>query len=65
MSKYQKQNKPTLALESIQRSESIKRHGIDVKEVTINHNKPEKTNAVFNDKYIEYKSKGNENTSVE
>ena len=36
----------------------MKRSEIDVKEDTINHYVPEKVNRTFNDKYIEYKSKG-------
>ena len=37
---------------------------IDVKKDTTNHNKPEKIN-MFNGRYIEYKSKGGKNLSIE
>ena len=64
ISKYHKQNKPESALDSIKRSEPIKRPEIDVKDDTINHYEPEKTNVAFNDKCIEYKNKGDENPSI-
>ena len=64
-SKYHKLNKPTSAQESLTRSELVKWLAIDVKKDTINHYKPEKINNVFNDKYTEHKSKGDENTSIE
>ena len=65
ISKYHKQNKPTSVQESLKGSQLVKWSAIDVKKDTINHYKPEKINSVFNDKYPEHKSKGDENTSIE
>ena len=47
----------------IKRSEPINK--IDAKEDTINHYKSKKTDDTFHDTYISYKSKGDENTSIE
>ena len=44
---------------------NYKKKEIDVKEDTINKYKPEKINGVFNDKYIEYESKDDNNLSIE
>ena len=58
-------------LESIKRSKiirnskPIKRPEIDLNEDTINYYQPEKTNGVFDDKYIEYEGSGGKNTSIE
>ena len=41
----------------------INRSEIHVKEGTIKHYKPEKTDDAFDDQYNEYKNKGDENTS--
>ena len=46
-------------------SEPVKWSDIDVKEDTTKHYEPGKISSVFNEKYIEYKSKGDENTSIE
>lgn len=54
-----------MLLESIKKSEPIKRSETAVKVDAISHNAPEKINGVFNDKYIEYQSKDDDNTSVE
>ena len=58
-------SEPIKRSDPMNNSEPIKLSEIDVKEDTINHYKPEKTNIAFNDKYIEYKSKDDENTSTE
>ena len=42
----------------------MKESEIDVKENTMNHCVPEKIDLTFNDKCIEYKSKGDVNTSI-
>ena len=51
-------------LESIKRLELIKRSDIDVKK-TINYYKTKDSNGGFNDKYIDYRSKSDENISIE
>lgn len=43
-------------------SKTVERSEIDD---AINHYEQEKNNGAFNDKYIEYNSKGNENTLIE
>ena len=51
-------------LESIRKPEPIKRSKTDAKEDTMNHCEPGEINDVFNDKCLEYISKGDGNTST-
>ena len=55
----------TITLHKLWTFEPVKSSEIDVKEGVMNHYEPEKINDLFDDKYIEYKSKYDENISFE